>query len=164
MKLEEVADNKKGTYAGVKYSDKTTEQLQDFVKEYDIPNTVPKSKYHGTILYSRKFLPEYKPQGKIDPPWKGSNPRLSVFKSDKDKTNCLVIEYDCKDQVKRHKELMKEHEATYDWPEYKCHITVSYDIGELDPNDMDVKKFVEDIEIVKEYHEDLDLDWAQNNT
>ena len=59
------------------------------------------------------------------------------------KTRCLILKIDCPELVARHKELMDEHEATYDYPVYQPHITLSYDIGDLDINDLpDVKKTI----------------------
>jgi 2'-5' RNA ligase len=58
---------------------------------------------------------------------------------------------------------MKKHDATYDFPEYKPHITLSYDIGDLDEKNLpDIGKYVDEIGIDEEYGEDLDLNWAKN--
>jgi hypothetical protein len=59
---------------------------------------------------------------------------------------------------------MSDHKATYDFPKYEPHITLSYDIGDMDikklPNMFDTVPF---INITTEYSEDLDLSWSQNN-
>jgi hypothetical protein len=57
---------------------------------------------------------------------------------------------------------MKLHKAEYDFDEYKCHITLSYDIGDFDYKKLNPKDFVKSIEVVKEYQEDLNLDWLSN--
>jgi len=43
----------------------------------------------------------------------------------------LVLLLDSEDAVNRHQVLMKQHESTYDFPEYKPYITLSYDIEDF---------------------------------
>lgn len=172
MKITELfeEEQQKGTYAAVKFSQKTIDQIAQYIKENDIPNGTPPDKLHCTVLYSRKYCPDYEPQGKIDPPMIGECGKLEVWESkgklrDKPPTRCLVLKFSCPELVERHNELMDDHGATYDFPEYKTHITLSYDIGDMDESDLpDPCDTIKTIEIVKEYGEDLDLDWASKNT
>lgn len=167
-KKEETAD-KTGTYAAVHLDKSTTDAIAKYMKENDIPNPLAAEKMHTTVLYSRKHCPDYEPAGKIDPPWIGTPTHFDVWESrGKDESDkpkrCLVLEYDCPQLDARHEELMEEHGATYDFPDYKTHITLSYDIGDMDIKDLpDIKKMLPEIKIVSEYGEDLDLDWAKNN-
>lgn len=169
MKLEEVLFEKqeqKGTYAAVKFSKNTTKAIKDYIDENKIPTAVRSDRLHTTLLYSRTYCPDYTAQGKITPAWVGHPLEFEVWKTngdgDKPQSNCLVLRYECKELEARHKLLMKEHNASYDFPDYKPHITFSYDIGDLDPDSLpDVTKFLGNIEIVEEYGEDLDLDWGK---
>lgn len=172
MKILEILQEQesKGTYAAVTFDDETVDKLQQFINDNDIPNGTPASKMHCTLLYSRKFCPDYKPMGKIEPPWTGKPNELEVWESrgkqkDEESTRCLVLTFDCDKMHKRHEQLMDEHNATYDFPEYKTHITLSYDIGDMDEKKLpDVTKTVNKIKIVEEYGNELDLDWASKNT
>lgn len=162
MKVNELIEGiQKGTYAGVRFSKPTVKMLKNLIEKYNIPNPIPSNKLHTTLLYSRKYLPKYTPKGKIDPPMLGKFTGFDIWESDKDNTRCLVMEYSCPNLKSRHKELMKEHDATYDFPVYKPHVTLSYDIGDANP---DLPVTVDDLEIVNEYGEDLNLDWAEENT
>lgn len=169
MKLYELMETKsdeRGTYSAVKFDKSTVDSLQDYIKENDIPNPIAASKMHTTVLYSRKYCPDYKPQGEISPPWIGTPDGLEVWETkgklrDEPTKRCLVLKFKCDKLSQRHKDLMKEHDATYDFPDYKPHITLSYDIGDMDEKELpDVSKFLSKIKIVSEYGEDLDLDWA----
>ena len=165
MKLEELKEEKqKGSYAGVKFSKKTNDDLVNYIKANKIIGGVPKNKLHCTLLYSRKFLPDYKAKGKLSPPMIGKPKGFHIWKTQSGK-HALVLTFSCPELVKRHKELMKDHDAQYDYDEYKTHVTLSYDVGEeFKIKDLkDIEDFVENIEIVKEYQEDLDLDWADTN-
>lgn len=154
----------KGTYSGVKFDDKTTDAILTYIKTNKIPNGLPANKMHSTVLYSRKFLPDYKPAGDYDKALEGVPTNFDIWPSTNDDgttSNCLVLKYDCDDLVKRHKDLMDEHQATYDFPNYEPHITLSYDIGNIKTTKLpDIKGILPTITIVHEYGEDLDLSWS----
>ncbi len=165
MKLIDIAEKIEtpdGTYAGLKFNSKTKNIINKYIQHNKIPNSLNVNKIHSTLLYSRNYLPEYKPVGKFNEPWTGKPKHFSIFKSNPknggDGSNCLVLEYECKKQSARFAELMKKHDATYDFDEYKPHITLSYDVGNLDYKNLPMIE--EELEIVEEYGEDLNLDWA----
>ena len=165
MKLETLSEglkeSKTGTYVAVTFSKDTVKRIKAFMKDNDVPNPLASDKLHTTLIYSKKHLPDFKAQGKLDEPWIGKVTGLDIFKSQQG-NNCLVARFDCKEAVARHKEIMKEHEATYDYPEFKLHFTLSYDCGDFDEKSIkDPAKSIGNIEIVEEYTEDLNLDWAK---
>lgn len=156
----------KGTYAAVHFNKDTIDGIKKYIKENNIPNHTKFDKMHTTLLYSKKYCPDYEPMGKYDTPMVGKYKEFDVWDSQPDDdgniAKCLVMCYDCSELTKRHNELMKEHSAVYDFDEYKSHITFSYDIGDM--NIKDLPKFDGKIEIVEEYGEDLNLDWAKDNS
>ena len=169
MKIKEILEEqeltKYGTYAGAHFSDATVDALSQYCKDNNIPNAIAPDKFHTTILYSRKHCPDYKARGKFDPMLVGTpHEKFHVWKTspsdpNAEKTNCLILPFDCPDLVARHKELMDTHGATYDYDEYKPHVTLSYNIGDIDADSL--PPFKGKIEIADEYQEDLDLDWAK---
>lgn len=159
------AEGMRGTYAGTYFDVDTVKAISDYVTNNKIPKPVNLSKLHTTLLYSRKYLPDYKAVGKYDTPMVGTPLELVVWKTKGDDgsepANCLVMKYDCPELVKRHNELMKTHGATFDYDEYNPHVTLSYDIGDMDITTLpDIVKAVKRIVITEEYGEDLRLDWA----
>lgn len=163
MNLTEILteQKKEGTYSGVHFDNATKKAIRLFTKENDIPNVVPRDKLHTTVLYSRKHLPDYKPLGKLDTPLIGKFKQFDLWKS-QDGNQCLVMLFDCTDLVDRHKFLMKEHDATYDYDEYKPHVTLSYDVGE-NFNLKSLPSYEGPINITEEYMEPLVLDWAKKD-
>jgi len=168
MKIKEILEEKRktvrGIYAGVKPSQETKENLADYMEDNKIPLPVKADKLHTTILYSRKHLPNYKPAGKLDVPYVGKTVGFTVWKTtpedpNEEKANCLVLKFKCPALVKRHEELMKEHGATFDYDKYETHITLSYDIGDLDVSKLPEVDF--DLEFDTEYLEELNLNWAK---
>lgn len=155
----------KGTYAGVRFSEHTVDNLIQLQGKLDVPNPIPYNKFHTTLLYSRKYLPEYKAFGKYTEPMQSNSSvfHLEIWKSSESGRACLVLLYGCKDLSMRHDDLMRQHEATFDFPDYRPHVTLSYDVGEWHPEVREVT--FEDgshIEVVEEYQEELNLDWAES--
>jgi len=159
-KVNESTD-KTGTYCGARFGKNSQERLAKFAEDIDVPNVIPMNKFHVTILYSRKFLPNFRPEGYYKNPYSAQVESLEIWPSQGGK-NCLVLKLDCDGLIKRHKYLMKEHGATFDYPEYKPHVTLSYDIGDMSIEDIEIPKF--HLYLEREYKEDLDLDWADKNT
>jgi hypothetical protein len=80
-------------------------------------------------------------------------------------SKCLVLVYECSDLVERHQALRLEHDAPHDFDDYITHISLSYDINDLDwstlPNVVDA---IDQIKVVEEYHEALNPYWAEEQT
>lgn len=150
--------SRKGTYAAVRFSDDTLAYLEQLQHKLKVPNPHPKTKFHTTLLYSRKHLPNYEGAGKLNPsPLSDTNAKLEIWPSHKEGLFVLVLQYKCDWLEDRHSFLMDEHKAEYDFPEYIPHITLSYDIGDWKPDSFKIE-LSQPLELVQEYHEDLDLD------
>jgi hypothetical protein len=157
---------KPGTYAGVRFDEDTVNGLQKYIKDNDIPNAIAPSKMHCTLIYSKKHLPDYKPLGDLDPPLKGKVTDLENWKTQPDAdgntAQCLVLKFDCPELDERHKQLIDEHNAKHGYDEYITHVTLSYNIG-----DMDIKKLpkvngtVKEVVIDEEYGEKLKLNYVK---
>jgi len=164
---EDVDEGGKGTYAGVRFDDDTVNRIKSFINDNEIPQPVPDEKMHTTVLYSRKHLPNYEAAGDFESPHEGTPTEFDLWESQPDedgiRNNCLVLQYDCDPLVERHKSLMDEHGATFDFEEYKPHVTLSYNVGDLDLSNLNPSD-VGPINVVSEYQEELNIDWARSNT
>lgn len=160
MKLVQIfmTESKDGTYAGVHFSKKTRDNIIDYVEKHNIPNLTDVDDLHTTLLYSRKHLPNYVAAGRYETPLIGKPLSWKTWKTQEGKT-CLVLPFECKELYQRHKDLMKEHKATWDYDDYKPHITLSYDIGDDFDTDT-LPHFSKPIEITEEYSTPLDLNWT----
>lgn len=159
--VSEQTEDKQGTYCGARFGKKSQEALAKYCEDNGIPNAVPMNKLHVTILYSRKFLPDFVPAGYYAVPHSAEPVSLEVWPSQSG-AKCLVLKLDCPSLTKRHKALMKQHKATFDYPEYKTHVTLSYDIGDMSIDKLQAPTAM--LYLEREYKEVLDLNWATNNT
>ena len=151
-----------GSYVGVKFDDESLDALVEFTKANKIPKPLSRNDFHSTVVYSRKHLPDFTVTGDIDTPWQATPKGFDIWESKpnayKDEhTFCLVMEIECPDMVKRHELARSEHGATYDFDEYKPHITLSYNVGEDFSKD-GLKWEGDPLQVTNEYIEDLNLD------
>ncbi len=116
MKLTEIRATPDGTYAGARFSKVSRDNIEKYVAQNNIPNSPRMDSLHSTILYSRKYLPDFEPKGAYDPSIKGQPTGFEIWPSQPDengkKANCLVLTFDAPDLVKRHESLMDKHDAT----------------------------------------------------
>ena len=157
MKLKD--QKEKGTYAGLRPTKETLVQLT----RYCIDNNIPRpnfGKFHVTLLHSRKHLPDYQPAGNLEEPYVCTPQNFDVWKTSVTnpggpQTNCLVVKLDCPEILARHTFLMAHHGATYDYDYFRPHLTLAYDVGDLDPFSLPSLGFM--INLGMEFRKDLDL-------
>lgn len=153
--LEEKKEDSRGVYVAVKYNQSAGDDLLDFIKKYNIPSTLKANDFHTTLIYSRKHADITDLDDNMEDSEIVAYPKeLHVFETF-DKKRALVIKLDCPYLEERHKYLMQKYGLTYDYDEYIPHITLSYDIGDMEiPKDVKFPKF---FRIQSEYAEDLNL-------
>lgn len=155
LKLFEAPED--GTFAGVKFLPEDAQRLETFAVENQIPNPNPASKMHVTLLFSRTPIPEYEAYGSFKSPLTATPKGVNIWGDDEEKV--LVVALDSPQLVKRHKSLMKKYpKATWDHDGYIPHVTLSYDVGDFDPSQLDVSTLGK-LSLVEEYSDDIDPDW-----
>lgn len=123
--LEEILNHDNGTYIQAIASEKTQEELYDFVKKNKIENHIDPIEYHSTIIYSRKGIPKVK-KYYFSTPIEATVKGWKFFDT-KEGKKCLVLELDSSALKFYHEDIMKTYGATYDFEKYIPHLTVSYD-------------------------------------
>ena len=147
----------KGTYAGMRLDVASADALQKYIEANQIGNATPKEKFHTTLIYSRKECPDYTPLGRISPAYVAKPLKLETWDT-RDGKRALVLKLACPQLEARHKEIMNAHNATYDFPEYIPHITLSYDVGpDFSSQKMPLPEF--NLVFNNEYYEELNLSW-----
>ena len=163
MKIKELIteDEESGTFAGVRFSKPTQDRIKQYGIDNNIPNALPREKMHVTLLYSKKPCPNYVPSQEPYP-MTATPDHFEIWKSThiEGTPNCLVLKLKSPELISRHKELMKEHDADFGYPEYIPHMTVSYDIGDMTSDDL--PDFEGKLDIEREYQEDLRTEYKSD--
>ncbi len=162
MKVKELLkeEKKEGLYAAVRFSTETVDRIVKFASETGIPNLLKVEDFHSTLAYSRKPVAEFTPISELNEIGTPSSFEIwesppNAFKPEK--TFCLVLKYDSDYMHKRFNEIMSMG-ATYDYDEYKPHLTFSYDVGaDFKVENLPPVKQLGKLNIVGEYSEVLDL-------
>jgi hypothetical protein len=122
----------RGTYYGAHPTAETAESILDFLSDHKVPNPITEKLLHCTVIYSRVWCTA-KALGDLDPHWEGDFDAYNVWpthpKENEEQTNCLTLSFVCPEMHKRHQDLRKEG-ATHDYPDFKPHLTLSYDVGD----------------------------------
>lgn len=142
-----------GLYVAAKFSELTLDALEKLQRSLKVPNPVPREKLHTTIVYSRINVPYKVASGSFEIAQSG---KLTIFETQSG-ANALVFELESDYLAARHN-YAKALGATYDFPDYRPHITLSYDVGPL------TYKGSHDVPVIldREYAEELKLDWAED--
>ena len=151
-------EQKQGTYVGVRFSEQTKGDIAHFMSAMNIPNPIDVDKLHTTLIYSRKSLINFVARGRLDNIIEGKFTAFDTWDT-QDGQRALVMEYTSPELTGRNKEITMDFGATSDYPEYKVHLTLSYDIGE---NDIILPDYDGVIEINEEYNEALNLEWIKS--
>lgn len=136
-----------GTYVSAKVSRASSKAIYDWVKSNSIPNAADPKQYHTTITYSRKGIPDVE-QHAFDVPIAGQITGWKIFPT-QNGSNCLVAVVQSLDLEDYHHTIQNEYGATYDYPDYIPHITVSYDYNGSIPKTVPDAKVVYDKVVVE---------------
>lgn len=145
-----------GTYIAVNYDERAKDYLIGWCTSNAIPNPVNRDSIHTTVVYSRVTLDRYLPSPNLDHVAVIGN--LDVFTSNMNgkTTNCLVVTLKSGFLVARHNWLRECFGATHDFQDYVPHITLSYDIGDLDISSLSID--VTELKIISEIKSPIKVD------
>ena len=140
-----------GSYMGIKFTPETQIKIKNWCDKFNISNPVLGEDLHTTIMYSTKYInvENKKYTLYIDP----KTYSLEIFGK-----NILVLRYETSTLSNRWKELI-DMGATYDFDEFKIHMTLSYEFrgGKRKLRKLKIPTFPLILE--REYVEDLDLEY-----
>jgi len=148
-----------GTYVAVRVHPESEKLIRAFLDQHNIPVAFPKEEQrrHATIMYSRDdFYDDFVPE-----PQKVhfAVPKQFAFFPTKEGHPCLVLLLNCQTLSDRHEQIKQMHGCTYSYPEFKPHISFTYDVG--DTKLENIPPFYAPIILSEEYKEALNEDWAK---
>jgi hypothetical protein len=141
-----------GTFIGLNFSKSTLDGIEKFQQAIGLKNIVNINDIHTTVLCSLDDIIDFKFKD-----FKGL--KISEFKLGKMKTqkgiDCLVIEFNEEMIIKRHEEVLQLYNVVSFYGEFKGHISLSYDCGDMDISNIDIKTYLNELEVENEYFEEL---------
>ena len=165
-KEEEIIADAKPRTLYVRRDVKNANEILSWAKEQGFKTTLPAEDLHVTIAFSRTAVDWMK----MDQDWYASGdgkgeltvnpggPRMLDALGEK--KDAIVLLFSSTDLQWRHM-AMREQGASWDWPEYQPHITITYD----KPEGMDidqVKPYRGKIVLGPEIFEEINEDWKTN--
>ena len=160
QKFKKFIEHRKGTYGACKYSNESSVILKEWMEHWGIPNPIDPAKFHTTIIYSRAEIDKkYQisiseaEMKKLD--WVFSPTELAMFGEGDQRILVLKL---LAPQLNEMHETLLLNGATFDYPEYNPHVTLSYDV----PEGYDWQRIVPPpVNFIPSsvYFEPLDLNW-----
>lgn len=146
MKYSEIFESKtNGTFIGVKLTDNSNEQLENWCKE----NNVNCTSFHVTLIFDEHQKIPYVPM-RYDP-LLILNPKTYKFDIFKDS---LVLLFDNVILSKKHLILRDKYHIKWEFDEYKPHITLDSEWDDVKSNKLHLPKFP--IKLSHEYKKRFD--------
>lgn len=120
-----------GTYAKLILSDKSKQQISEFLKVLNIENPTLEQELHATLIQSRDTNVNL---GDVDInfPITADGSEFQIFKTAVD-DNCLVLLLDSPQLHSIHHYIRDNYNLNHDYPAYHPHITLSYDYSQPPP-------------------------------
>lgn len=146
-------------YAAAKPDKDIAIRLRNHFMLQGVPDVLPVDDFHSTIVYSTKAPVNYERIGSVNIPRIYAMPVGLECWPTKTGKNALVMRLYCPRLNDMHNSLMDKHELSYDFDEYKPHMTISYDIKLFDWEKL--SQFNSPIEFVNFYDDEIDEDWRK---
>lgn len=148
-----------GTYVGVRFDDDSKSRINDLMTQLKLEKPIPLDKLHSTVVYSdKKRLDGFKSQGDLGygkKPFTAIPKNFTLFPNSEGDTNCLVIELESDFLKDRNSNIVNKYGVEQKFPDYRPHITLSYDYNGDLPDD-ELLKSLGEITLDHEYDEPLD--------
>lgn len=149
----------KPTFVGLKFSKESNNVIYELSR--GLPNRINEKSIHVTLIYSREPIKYTSKNPKK--PITATPKCYSIFSGTND-TKCLVIELDSPEIISLHNSIMDSTGASYDFPEYKPHVTLSYNVGnDFDLDTLPAISDIPELYLDVEYTQDIDFSWGLNN-
>lgn len=144
------------TYVGLRVLNPANTLLYEHCKSMGVPvqQSMFDNRLHVTVIYSRKHCPKMIVNSETK--YVAQFDKYDIF-SGSNGENVLVARLKTQAVELLHRNLMRQHEATYDFPEYHPHITLSYKY--TDNSVLGLTPINFPIILGEAYVEDLDEDW-----
>ena len=153
MEKEKPIPKKEGTYVGLNLSKESIKLLKKFQESLGIEESFP---FHITLVYSRKKI-NMDIKKHVNKVIRASH--FHIFdNTDDGGDRALVIKFDCPYCQSRFNYAKTALGATWDYPDYEPHITLSYNWEGDIPDNILLNDFK--INIESEYTEPLNLEWS----
>lgn len=143
LSLKQYAAHKDGTYVALNLSKESKALLDNFVEmNLGLKERVHPDSFHITVIYSRTPVPTAENYKHMNTtlPVEALASGYEIFPTKND-GKCLVMRLVCPYATRLNSELGKQG-ATSDYPEYKPHLTLAYDMSqEVNPDSLPLPQF-----------------------
>lgn len=151
-----------GTFIALRVHPVTEQRIKDYIDQNDIPVVFPEKekRRHATVIYAPNddFVDTYNNEClNKESQFVAIPDRFDIFPAANGGGKCLVLKLLCPDLADHHQKIRDAFNATVTYPDYKPHVTFSYDVGDLDASKLPAFQYP--VVLGEEYCEPLKENW-----
>lgn len=143
-----------GTYVALRVAQSTHDDIKNFCVNNNVQVNLSHfdRRLHCTLIYSRKYCPDLC----VNPSqiYRAEFCGYDIFTNSTGDNNVLVMKIKSPQVYARHKQLMREYSATYDYEDFVPHLSISYNFtGDI----KHLPDFDRELFLHEEYTENLSI-------
>ena len=155
-----------GIFIAYSLDGRSTEAIQNFCEDYEIPNCLEQEDFHVTLISSEIYDEDFVPDGILNTPLTVYNFKLEEWQSE-DNKKILVARFESEDLQAIHNDILREYEVESKYDEFLPHFTISYDLegwSLKEKHQLEFNEYVPIVDLTEQYCEPLDDEWAEKHT
>lgn len=149
-----------GLFIGLEVSQQDLEKIKNFQDKIELKNPVKAEEIHCTLFATTDNF-EYVSTTPI--PVEIHNITLGKIKTQSG-VDCLVLYFDSETLKNQHDFIKDKYNVKPFYAQFIPHLTLSYDCGELDITQTNLKEYIQQLTFIKEYTQDLKFEVNKRKT
>ena len=149
-----------GLFVGLKLSVEDATKIESFQKKIKLNSSVKKEDLHCTLFATVDNFPYVSEDFK---PIKIKDISLGKIKTQKG-VDCLAIFFESDVLKEKYHNIIDTHKVQPYYADFKLHVTLSYDCGDLDIEKININDYFDGIHLIKEYTQPLHFETDRRNT
>lgn len=141
-----------GVFIGLKVSKEDFLKIKKFQEGIELSNPVKEEDIHCTLFATKDNFDYCNQLNYL--PLEISNLKIGKIKTQKG-IDCLALFFDSEVLQNRHNDIKKEYQVEPFYPDLKLHITLSYDCGQIEIENINLENYMKHIKIDYEYVHEL---------
>ena len=128
-----------GVFIGLNLSEESKESIKNLQEGINLPFSVKKEDLHCTLFTSKDDF-SYEAE-EFGHPIEINEVRIGKIKTQKG-VDCLALFFDCDELKTKHEFIQAKYGVTPYYKDFKLHVTLSYDCGDIDENKIDLDSYI----------------------
>ena len=141
-----------GVFIGLNLCDSSKQSIKKLQEGINLPFSVKQEDLHCTLFTSKDDF-DYEPED-LNYPIEIKDIKIGKIKTQKG-VDCLALFFDSEFLKDKYENFKKEYNVKPYYKDFKLHITLSYDCGDIDEGAINLNDYIKELKIINEYVQPL---------